>query len=158
MKRLLLLLAVITLVSMTAVTAQAQLASVKVDLSGPGVVPPSASAATGSGCFVEAATGGLNMDYVIEYTGLEGTENFAGIYNSGVLHTTLALGTPKAGILMLADLSELSQLAAGNFSVRIDTDLYPNGELGGPILNQECVPVSNDEQTWGTLKSRYNED
>lgn len=121
------------------------------------VVPPSGSPAVGAGV-LELDEGTSELSYVIEYSGLIGTETGSHIHgpasagqNAGILYT-LPLGTPKVGVIGPLTATEIEQLHEGLWYVQVHTTEFPAGEIRGQIL---CGLTPVEPGTWGAIKATF---
>jgi hypothetical protein len=151
------MLIVVALVVAPSAFAQTHFSAV---IDGSQVVPPTTSAATGSGCFV------LNPDntlgFQISFTGLVGNETGAHIHgpgpagvNAGV-QFALPLGSPKIGTVGPLTAVQAADLVNGLYYVQIHTDVFPGGEIRGQILlTADLCTVSTEDKSWGAVKVLY---
>ncbi len=108
-----------------------------ITLNGARVVPPTASAATGTGV-IEVNTVANTLTYNITFSGLSSAETMAHIHgfggtgqNAPIIHT-LPLGSPKIGVFNYSEAQEFFIL--NNLSyVDIHSVNFPDGEIRGQI-------------------------
>jgi hypothetical protein len=106
-------------------------------LSGAQVVPPTTSAATGSGSFTYDTSSNQLM-FTVSVFNLQGTETALHIHGpaaagaSGPIVFTLPLGSPAFGTLALTP-AQGADLLAGLWYVDVHTSAFPNGEIRGQI-------------------------
>ncbi len=105
-------------------------------------VPPTGSPGTGTGTFVVDDVANT-VSYVIEFSGLLGTEVAAHIHgmappgtNAGVVHG-LPLGSPKVGVWNYAEAQE-ADILAGLTYVNIHSTLFGGGEIRGQVEQSEA--------------------
>ena len=96
------------------------------------------------------------VSYVIEFSGLEGSETGAHIHNGapgevGLRFLTLLPGSPKVGIWEVGPL-EVVELNADRVYINIHTDVYPAGEIRG---NVQFNIVANEAVSWGSVKALF---
>jgi CHRD domain/Protein of unknown function (DUF1565)/Periplasmic copper-binding protein (NosD) len=107
-------------------------------LSGSQVVPSSASAATGT-ALISIDYDTNILAYNISLDGLEGAETSAAIHGPAIPGATatalitLVPGNPKVGIWKYDESLE-ANLLSGEMYVRINSDLFMNGEIRGQIV------------------------
>jgi hypothetical protein len=96
------------------------------------------------------------VDYYIEYSGLQGNEIGGHFHNAvpgdyGPRLQLLLGGSPKSGIWQVGPF-EVGELNAGRVYINIHTDLYPAGEIRGNI---EFASVATEAASWGSVKALY---
>jgi len=96
------------------------------------------------------------VDYFIEYGGLEGNEIGGHFHNAlpgqyGPRLQLLMGGSPKSGIWEVGPF-EVGELNAGRVYINIHTDIYPSGEIRGNI---EFASVATEAASWGSVKALY---
>lgn len=127
-----------------------------------GATAGTVSPATGTATFVldEAET---EVAYVIEYSGLLGTETVAHIHNApagvvGPVFHNLAFGSPKVGVWPVGPF-EVAELRAGRVNILIHSELYPAAEIRGNLVLDIVTDVENpggeDIPTALDLKGNY---
>ncbi len=109
----------------------------EINLDGQQVVPSTPTSATGKARFdIDCDTNILA--YHISYSSLDGTETSAAIHGpanpgaTAAVLQALASANPKIGIWKF-DESHEADLLSGKMYIRINTDLYTNGEIRGQI-------------------------
>jgi hypothetical protein len=110
------------------------------------------SPATGQATLTLDEVTGL-VHYEISYSNLQGEEFVAHLHAGaqgafGPIVHHLPLGTPKIGIWE-PTARRRAELLAGNVSVMIHTDLFPEGEIGGWVT-ADGAPVR--ARTWSAIK------
>jgi hypothetical protein len=96
------------------------------------------------------------VDYYIEYSGLEGNEIGGHFHNAlpgeyGPRLQLLMGGSPKSGIWEVGAF-EVGELKAGRVYINIHTDVHPAGEIRGNI---EFTSVPTEAASWGSVKALY---
>ena len=110
------------------------------------------SPATGQATLTLDETTGL-VHYEISYSNLQGEEFVAHLHAGaqgqfGPIVHHLPLGTPKVGVWE-PTARRRAELLAGDVSVMIHTDLFPEGEIGGWVT-ADGAPVH--AHTWSAIK------
>ncbi|MEJ2719540.1 MAG: CHRD domain-containing protein [bacterium] len=123
-------------------------------------VPPTASPATGLGCFTLNTDN--TLDYQVSYTGLLGVETGAHIHGPAPIGVNaaavfpFALGTPKAGTFGPLTAQQASDLSNGLYYVNIHTTVFASGEIRGQILTSGSpCSVPTEHTTWGAIRALY---
>jgi len=114
-----------------------------------------ASTATGFGTVI-LSDDQTELEYYIEFTGLEGVESAAHFHNGapglfGSRLLTLPAGSPKTGVWQLNAFA-LQEILAGRLYVNIHTDLYVTGEIRGDFLTGV---VAREPTGWDGVKALY---